>query len=86
MTDAPIQIRKPEVVRQIRRLADLKRQPITEVVATVVADALERVEREESLEERRRRAEQAIARYRALPKTGPMLTDEDLYDEDGFPR
>lgn len=86
MTDAPIQIRKPEVVRQIRRLADLRRQPITDAVAAVVSEALERDERNLSLEERRRRVDEAIARYRALPKTGEMLTDEDLYDEDGFPR
>ncbi len=27
-----------------------------------------------------------IARFRQLPKVGPMLTDEDLYDADGLPR
>ncbi|HYD44128.1 MAG TPA: type II toxin-antitoxin system VapB family antitoxin [Phenylobacterium sp.] len=86
MNEAPIQIRKPEAVRKIRRLSALIEKPFTEAVEAAVTEALERVEHQRSSEERGRLIDEALARYRALPKTGPMLTDEDLYDEDGFPR
>ena len=27
-----------------------------------------------------------LRRFRALPRTGPLLGDDDLYDEDGLPK
>ncbi|HEV2365378.1 MAG TPA: type II toxin-antitoxin system VapB family antitoxin [Caulobacteraceae bacterium] len=92
MTDAPIQIRKPEVVRKIRELALATGRPITDSVADAVDRELRRVRAEWMEEEagrarRRERAMQAtVARFQALPRIGPPLTDEDLYDEDGLPR
>lgn len=86
MTDAPIQIRKLEAVRKIRRLSAMIEKPFTETVEAAVTEALERAERERSIEERSRRIDEAVARFAALPKIGPPLTDDELYDEDGFPR
>ena len=86
MTNAPIQIRNPAATSKIRELAALKGRPITEVVESAVAAELDRARRDLTLEERRQRVRATVARYAALPKVGPMLTDADLYDEDGFPR
>ncbi len=36
-----------------------------------------------------RRVEQVLkiaAEFRRLPQVGPLLTDEDLYDQDGMPK
>jgi hypothetical protein len=88
MTDAPIQIRNPEVVRTIRALADRLGLTITEVVADAVRRRLEleTAENEQARTERGRRALDVIARIDALPRRGELLTDDDLYDADGFPR
>jgi hypothetical protein len=88
MNDAPIQIRNPDVTRAIRALAEQKGQPITDVVAEAVNTELQRLEAGREAEVRRRLAliEDAVARFNALPAVGPLLTDDDLYDEDGFPR
>ena len=46
------------------------------------------IERQPSsdLEQRRRLAEEAIRKLRSLPVVGPLLTDDDLYDDDGLSR
>jgi hypothetical protein len=88
MNDAPIQIRNPEVTRAIRELAEKKGQPITEVVADAVQAELARLGDAQEAEVQRRiaKAEAIVARFRALPKLGPPLIDDDLYDEDGLPK
>lgn len=88
MTEAPIQIRKADVVRDIRELAELTHRPITEAVASAVRAELDRT-RQATAEERERRslAVRAIQeRIRKLPIVGPLLTDDDLYDADGLPK
>ncbi|HEV2533667.1 type II toxin-antitoxin system VapB family antitoxin [Phenylobacterium sp.] len=82
----PIQIRNEEVARDIRELAALTRRPITEAVATAVRTELARARRRENTEDRRREIDRLLAEFRALPKTGRMLTDDDLYDESGLPK
>ena len=86
MTDAPIQIRKEAVVRDIRELASLTGRPITEAVAAAVRSELERTRRMSDIEERRRAVHDIVERLHQLPRVGPMLTDDDLYDEDGLPK
>jgi hypothetical protein len=88
MTDAPIQIRKPSVVRAIRDLAERTGQPITEAVGAAVDAALAKESvRDEAEYERRLAAIQEISRsFRELPIVGPILTDDDLYDEEGLPK
>jgi antitoxin VapB len=86
MNDAPIQIRNPEVTRAIRALASRKGQPITNAVADLVNAELSRLEAAKEAEVQRRLAliNEAVERFNALPIVGPLLTDDDLYDEDGF--
>jgi hypothetical protein len=88
MTDAPIQIRKAEVVRDIRTLADLTRQPITEAVGQAVRAELDRARRTagDDQEKKRRAVAAALEKFANAPIVGPTLTDEDLYDDDGLPK
>jgi hypothetical protein len=83
----PIQIRREHVVRNIRELANLTQLPITDAVDAAVQNELARARRRMTpAKERERRIDEVRARLRALPRTGEALTDEDLYDDDGFPR
>jgi hypothetical protein len=82
----PIQIRKDDVARDIRELAALRGASITDVVGEAVRTELERERRRGSTEAREREIDRILARVRALPRTGQMLTDDDLYDEDGLPK
>ena len=84
----PIQIRNPEVVRDIRALADRLGVPLTEAVASAVRSRLEEetARRVASDVERRRTVENVLARIDALPKHGRALTDDDLYDAHGLPK
>jgi len=88
MNDAPIQIRNPEVVRAIRALAEKTGKPITATVAEAVDAALQRqdVVDDREVQQRLRAIHEAVERFHALPVIGPTLTDDDLYDEDGFPK
>jgi len=88
MNDVPIQIRNPEVIRAIRELAARKGQPITEVVGDAVHAELHRLQGDRQAVTDRRMAaiRDAVERFNALPVVGPLLTDDDLYDEDGFPK
>jgi hypothetical protein len=83
----PIQIRKEDIVRDIRELASLTGQPITEAVGEAVRRELRRARfRATPSADRERKIDEVLARFHALPKIGAPLTDEELYDEDGFPR
>jgi hypothetical protein len=86
--NAPIQIRKAELVRGIRELAQLKGTTITEAVETAVNTELERSRKAKDVDlaERRAAVDEILHRIWALPNIGPMLTDDDLYDEDGLPK
>jgi hypothetical protein len=83
---APVQIKKDDVARDIRELAALKRKPITEAVAEAVRAELERERRNASIEQRRREIRRIVEEFNSLPRIGPTLTDDDLYDEDGLPK
>lgn len=80
----PIQIRNEQVSSDIRELASIKRKPITDAVGEAVRHELER-ERQEK-QARRREVDRLLADIRALPVVGPMPTDDDFYDQDGFPK
>jgi hypothetical protein len=88
MTDQPIQIRKPRVAEAIRKLAARRGVGITDAVAEAVDDALRRLDRVDEAEMQRRlaRIRRAVDEFNALPVVGRILTDDDLYDEDGFPK
>jgi hypothetical protein len=84
----PIQIRNEEVVRDIREAAALTHQTITDVVAEGVRAVLVRARQQASPETRRRRVDAIVADFQAAVRVhgGPMITDDDLYDENGLPR
>lgn len=86
--NAPVQIRKPDVAERLRQLARLEGKSITELVEEMVRERDERLTaaREADIAERRREVEEAVRRFQALPIIGPLLTDDDFYDEDGLPK
>jgi hypothetical protein len=88
MTDRPIQIRRPDVTADARRLAELTGVSITDAIANALRGqlAIERVKGDAKLAKRREEAEMALAELRRLPVTGPDISDEDLYDTHGLPK
>ena len=85
---APIQIKRPEVTGDIRRLAALTRLSITDAIATAVRNqlAVEMVKADVRLARRQRVSDQALSELRRLPVVGRDLSDSDLYDSNGLPR
>jgi hypothetical protein len=84
----PIQIKRPDVADDIRTLAALTGLSITDAIANAVAAqlAVERLKADARLRKRRKEAERALAEMRRLPVTGPIVSDEDLYDTEGLPK
>jgi hypothetical protein len=84
----PIQVKRPDVVEDIRALADLTGTSITDAIQNAVRAqlAIERVRTNAKLAKRRARAEKTLAELRSLPVVGPLLTDRDLYDDEGMPK
>ena len=86
--NAPVQIRKPAVVERLRELARLEGKSITDLVEEMVRERDERLvaRRQADIAERRRGVQDAVRRFNALPIVGPLLSDDDFYDEDGLPK
>lgn len=83
-----LHIEDPGLLRDIEALAERRGVPAEQAVAEAVRDTLGQVPASppRSPEERRRAVDEILAHIRALPKVGELLTDADLYDEDGLPR
>lgn len=86
--NAPVQIRKPNVVERLRELARLEGKSITDLVDEMVRERDERLvaRREAEIEAKLAAVEEIVAHFNSLPVVGPLLTDDDLYDEDGLPK
>ena len=86
--NAPVQIQKSDTVERLRRLASLEGKTITELVDEMVRERDRRYEenREADIVQRRQTVEEAVRRFQALPIVGPLLTDDDFYDENGLPK
>jgi len=86
--NAPVQIRKPEVAERLRELARLEGKSITDLVEEMVRERDERLTaaRKAEIERKLAAAEEIVAHFQSLPIIGPLLTDDDLYDEDGLPK
>jgi hypothetical protein len=84
----PIQIKRQDVTDDIRALADLTGVSITDAIQMAVKGqlAIERVKANTRLSKRRAQVEKALVELRRLPVVGPVLTDDDLYDAEGFPK
>lgn len=85
---APIQIKRADVAADIRKLAELTGASITDAIANAVRHqlAIEQVNADAHLRKRRQSVDKTLAELRRLPVTGPLLTDDDLYDEAGLPK
>ena len=88
MTSIPIRIRNPDVVRDIRALADRLGLPVTKVVTDAVRRRLQEEPGKvtDAQAAAQRRVADVLARIDALAVTGPVITDDDLYGPDGLPR
>ena len=86
--NAPVQIRKPEVAERLRELARLEGKSITDLVEDMVRERDERLvaRREAEIETKLAAVEEIVAHFNSLPIIGPLLTDDDIYDEDGLPK
>lgn len=82
----PIQIKKEEVAQNIRELAVLMGEAITDAVNEAVLEKLAKVRKRLDVEERRAKVNRVLAEIDALPRIGPPLTDDELYDEHGLPK
>ena len=86
--NAPVQIRKPEVAERLRELARLEGKSITDLVEDMVRERDERLvaRREAEIEAKLAAVEEIVAHFNSLPIIGPLLTDDDIYDEEGLPK
>ena len=84
----PIQIRNEDVVRDIRELAARRGMPITRTVAELARKELARDRRDASGVDQSKVIDETVSRFQAAVKAhgGNLLTDDDLYDGNGFPR
>lgn len=85
---APIQIRREDVTAQIRQLSEIMKVSVTDAVALAVQAELVRQQDQKKSEkaERMKRADALLQKLWSLLRIGPMITDDDLYDEDGLPK
>jgi hypothetical protein len=81
---APIQIRREDVANDIRALAEIMKVSITDAVGEVVRAKLaeEKARAEAARAERNKEMRRLLEEFWKLPRVGPLLTDEDMYDED----
>ena len=86
--NAPVQIRKPEVAERLRELARLEGKSITDLVEEMVRERDERLvaRREAEIEAKLAAVEEIVSHFNSLPIIGPLLTDDEIYDEDGLPK
>ena len=86
--NAPVQIRKPEVTESLRELARLEGKSITDLVDEMVRERDERLvaSREAAIQAKIAAVEEIVREFNALPILGPLLTDDDIYDENGLPK
>ncbi len=84
----PIQIKREDVTQRVRDAAAAADMSITDVVDEGARLVLERAQNrsEREVADRLAAVRRIVEEFAALPKTGETLTDEDLYDEDGFPK
>ncbi len=85
---APIQIRREDVTSQIRQLSEVTQLSVTDAVALAVRGELERQKQKKQIEkeEKWKQIDELLLELWSLPRIGPLLTDDDLYDEDGLPK
>ncbi len=81
MAETLIEIRNPDVIRDIRTLAARAGKAEADVIAEAVRARLAQT----SPAEPKVALDEILTRIDALPHQGKLLMDADLYDEDGMP-
>ncbi|MDK2748319.1 MAG: type II toxin-antitoxin system VapB family antitoxin [Brevundimonas sp.] len=86
--NAPVQIRKPEVAERLRTLARREGRSITDLVDEMAREREERTDkaRQAEIDQKIAAVNEIVREFNALPILGPLLTDDDIYDEDGLPK
>ena len=86
--NAPVQIRKPDVAERLRSMALREGLSITDLVDQMAREREDRINETRRAEIDRKMAvvNEIVREFNALPVLGPLLTDDDIYDEDGFPK
>lgn len=84
----PIQIKRGDIVNDVRELARLTNLRISDAVAIAVRKELDHIKASKNAEQDARLAGALaiLARMDALPQLEPWPTDDDFYDEDGLPK
>lgn len=86
--NAPVQIRKPDVAERLRNMALREGLSITELVDQMAREREARTDeaRRAEIERKIAAVNEIVREFNALPVLGPLLTDDDIYDEDGLPK
>ncbi len=80
-----LSIRDPMTDHLARELAGMTGETITEAIGKALKERLARLRNQNGLATRKAEVKALSRRFREH-FTGPLLTDDDLYDEDGAPR
>lgn len=90
MVDMSLNIKNETTHELVRQLAALTGQSQTSAVEDAVRRRLAELQQTKEAEVERKRAaiEAVVARFRALPVTGPSYEEimDEMYDENGLPR
>lgn len=86
--NAPVQIRKPDVAERLRNMALRQGLSITDLIDQMAREREARTDeaRRAEIERKIAAVDEIVREFNALPVLGPLLTDDDIYDEDGFPK
>lgn len=84
--NAPVQIRKPDVAERLRNMALREGLSITELVDQMAREREARPDeaRRAEIERKIAAVNEIVREFNALPVLGPLLTDDDIYDEGGL--
>ena len=86
--NAPVQIRKPDVAERLRNMALRQGLSITDLIDQMAREREARTDeaRRAEIERKIAAVDEIVREFNALPVLGPLLTDDDIYDEDGLPK
>ena len=86
--NAPVQIRKPDVAERLRNMALRQGLSITDLIDQMAREREARPDeaRRAEIERKIAAVNEIVREFNALPVLGPLLTDDDIYDEDGLPK